>query len=278
MEKFNDSVLEEKIREYLQTFIKTYAIARDRIGIPVDEKKLSDLIKNSTIELYKAENSTATFSVNPLNKWIAVIAENFLLNGEKRNNFLLLHEMTHLSSFNHRNIYQVERDEGLRRKFNRFVSVRENEDMTGTDVARGLIAQYVAEKCDEVLGGEPREPHKETHGILGTDMNIYTTFANHDTYAPLENYVSKFAKKVGYKSIDDFIKDMVTGDADIFDFIDNDSAVYVGYLGILCEGIYQEHGYEDCGLPESDIPKAIEYLDKQKIDIPFGEEPDAGDR
>ena len=284
MEKFSDKVQEENIREYLLTFVKTYVAASSKIGIPVDEKKLSKLIESATIELFKDENSTATFSVNQLNKWIAVIAENFKSNGVKRNNFLLFHEMTHLCSYNNRNIYQVNNNEGLSRKFNKYEVVRENEDMSGSDVARGLIAieevvaQWCAEKCDEVIGGVQREPHKETHSVLGTDITVFTTFADHDTYAPLESYVSKFAMKVGYKTLDDFVKDMISGKADIFDFINKDNVVYIGYLGILCEGIYQENGYEDCGLPESDIPKAIEYLNKHRADIPFGDVPESEDR
>lgn len=284
MEKYSDATQEEKIREYLKLYIKTYAAARNRIGIPVDEEKLTELIDCVTIELFKDENMTGTFSVNQLKKWIAVIVNNFEKNGKKRNDFLLLHEMTHLSSYNNLNMYTRLRDDNQVAKFGESEKVINNSDMSGTDVFYGVIAieevvaQWMAEKCDEALGNGNRTSHKETHRVLGTDIDVTTDFDNNDTYAPLETYVEAFSKKIGFSSIEDFAKAVVTGEIDLFDYINESNIEYLGYIGILCEGIYQENGFSNPGLPESDIPKAITYLENNRLDIPFSDNPDTGDR
>ena len=284
MEKYSDATQEEKIREYLKLYIKTYAAARNRIGIPVDEEKLTELIDCVTIELFKDENMTGTFSVNQLKKWIAVIVNNFEKNGKKRNDFLLLHEMTHLSSYNNLNMYTRLRDDNQVAKFGESEKVINNSDMSGTDIFYGVIAieevvaQWMAEKCDEALGNGNRTSHKETHRVLGTDIDVTTDFDNNDTYAPLETYVEAFSKKIGFSSIEDFAKAVVTGEIDLFDYINESNIEYLGYIGILCEGIYQENGFSNPGLPESDIPKAITYLENNRLDIPFSDNPDTGDR
>ena len=284
MEKYSDATQEEKIREYLKLYIKTYVAARNRIGIPVDEEKLAELIDSVTIELFKDENMSGTFSVNQLNKWIAVIINNFEKNGRKRNDFLLLHEMTHLSSYNNLNMYTRLRDDNQVAKFGESEKVINNSDMSGTDVFYGVIAieevvaQWMAERCDEALGNGNRTTHKETHRVLGTDINVTTDFDNNDTYAPLETYVEAFSKKIGFDGIEDFAKAVVTGEIDLFDYINESNIEYLGYIGILCEGIYQENGFSNPGLPESDIPKAITYLENNRFDIPFSDNPDTGDR
>ena len=284
MEKYSDATQEEKIREYLKLYIKTYVAARNRIGIPVDEEKLAELIDSVTIELFKDENMSGTFSVNQLNKWIAVIINNFEKNGRKRNDFLLLHEMTHLSSYNNLNMYTRLRDDNQVAKFGESEKVINNSDMSGTDVFYGVIAieevvaQWMAERCDEALGNGNRTTHKETHRVLGTDINVTTDFDNNDTYAPLETYVEAFSKKIGFDGIEDFAKAVVTGEIDLFDYINENNIEYLGYIGILCEGIYQENGFSNPGLPESDIPKAITYLENNRFDIPFSDNPDTGDR
>jgi len=284
MEKYSDATQEEKIREYLKLYIKTYVAARNRIGIPVDEEKLTELIDCVTIELFKDENMSGTFSVNQLKKWIAVIINNFEKNGRKRNDFLLLHEMTHLSSYNNLNMYTRLRDDNQVAKFGESEKVINNSDMSGTDVFYGVIAieevvaQWMAEKCDEALGNGNRTSHKETHRVLGTDIDVTTDFDNKDIYAPLETYVEAFSKKIGFSSFEDFAKAVVTGEIDLFDYINESNIEYLGYIGILCEGIYQENGFSNPGLPESDIPKAITYLENNRLDIPFSDNPDTGDR
>lgn len=284
MEKYSDATQEEKIREYLKLYVKTYAAARNRIGIPVDEDKLIELIDSATIELFKDENMTGTFSVNQLKKWIAVVVNNFEKNGRKRNDFLLLHEMTHFSSYNNLNMYTRLRDDNQVAKFGESEKVINNSDMSGTDIFYGVIAieevvaQWMAERCDEALGNGNRTSHKETHRVLGTDINVTTDFDNNDTYAPLETYVEAFSKKIGFSSIEDFAKAVVTGEIDLFDYINESNIEYLGYIGILCEGIYQENGFSNPGLPESDIPKAITYLENNRLDIPFSDNPDTGDR
>lgn len=284
MEKYSDAAQEEKIREYLKLYIKTYVAARNRIGIPVDEEKLTELIDCATIELFKDENTSGTFSVNQLKKWIAVIVNNFEKNGKKRNDFLLLHEMTHLSSYNNLNMYTRLRDDNQVAKFGESEKVINNSDMSGTDVFYGVIAieevvaQWMAERCDEALGNGNRTSHKETHRVLGTDIDVTTDFDNNDTYAPLETYVEAFSKKIGFSSFEDFAKAVVTGEIDLFDYINESNIEYLGYIGILCEGIYQENGFSNPGLPESDIPKAITYLENNRLDIPFSDNPDTGDR
>lgn len=284
MEKYSDVAQEEKIREYLKLYVKTYVAARSRIGIPVDEEKLIELINSATIELFRDENMTGTFSVNQLKKWIAVIINNFKKNSKKRNDFLLLHEMTHLSSYNNLNMYTRQRDDNSIAKFNEFEKIVINNDMSGTDVFWGVIAieevvaQWMAERCNEALGNSKKIIHKETHRILGTDIDVTTDFDNNDTYAPLETYVEAFSKKIGFEDMKDFVRAVVTGEIDLFDYINESNIEYLGYIGILCEGIYQENGFSNPGLPQSDIPKAINYLEKNRLDIPFGENPNTGDR
>ena len=237
-----------------------------------------------TIELFKDENMIGTFSVNQLKKWIAVIVNNFEKNGKKRNDFLLLHEMTHLSSYNNLNMYTRLRDDNQVAKCGESEKVINNSDMSGTDIFYGVIAieevvaQWMAERCDEALGNGNRTSHKETHRVLGTDIDVTTDFDNNDTYAPLETYVEAFSKKIGFSSIEDFAKAVVTGEIDLFDYINENNIEYLGYIGILCEGIYQENGFSNPGLPESDIPKAITYLENNRLDIPFSDNPDTGDR
>ena len=156
--------------------------------------------------------------------------------------------------------------------------------MSGTDVFYGVIAieevvaQLMAEKCDEALGNGNRTSHKETHRVLGTDIDVTTDFDNKDIYAPLETYVEAFSKKIGFSSFEDFAKVVVTGEIDLFDYINESNIEYLGYIGILCEGIYQENGFSNPGLPESDIPKAITYLENNRLDITFSDNPDTGDR
>ncbi|MEE3324911.1 MAG: hypothetical protein VZR33_06200, partial [Methanosphaera sp.] len=198
--------------------------------------------------------------------------------------FLLLHEMTHLSSYNNLNMYTRLRDDNQVAKFGESEKVINNSDMSGTDVFYGVIAieevvaQWMAERCDEALGNGNRTSHKETHRVLGTDIDVTTDFDNNDTYAPLETYVEAFSKKIGFSSFEDFAKAVVTGEIDLFDYINESNIEYLGYIGILCEGIYQENGFSNPGLPESDIPKAITYLENNRLDITFSDNPDTGDR
>ena len=277
MKRINDKVKEENMRDYLKDYVDFYAKLREQIGIPVNKEELKDLINEIEIGLFEAEDTTGTFQVSQTKKFFYVIMNNFIKNGNKRNDFLLKHEMTHLSSkFNKE---YNERLNDLKEYFNGFKSVQENEDMSGWDVAFGVIgieetlAQWCCEECNDVTNGEKRQSKTEEHIILGNSIKVKTDFSNHDIYAPLQEYVEDFAKKVGYKNLRDFAKAMILGEKSFFDLVNEENVVSLGYIGILCEGIYQENGFQKCGLPESDIPKAIKYLQKRKQQVDFPESP-----
>lgn len=185
--------------------------------------------------------------------------------------FLLLHEMTHLTSRFNNQLF--ERKDAFE-EFSQYKKVQKNEDMTEWDVVRGLVAieevfaQWCCEKCDEAMTGNKKETKLEEHTILGTKINVTTDFSNKDIYAPLEGYVEEFGKSLGFKNIEEFAKSMITGKEDLFEMINESNVERLGYIGILLEGIYQENGFADFGLPDTDIPKAIKYLESRRNNFP----------
>ena len=267
MGKIENKEEEEKIREYLMAYIKYYATAREKIGIPLDEEQLKNLIKEIQIELHEDDKTTGTFEVSQKEKFFRVVRNNFKKNGNKRNNFLMLHEMTHLSSKYNKELYTMINDK--MREFNEMKCISENENISGWDVVYGLIAieetlaQWCGEECNDAMNETKREKKKEEHRVLGTTVVATTDFSDKDVYAPLQQYVEGFAKSVGFRSLSEFARAMITGEQSLFDKINEGNAEVLGYIGILCEGIYQENGFGDCGLPETDIPIAIKYLDSK---------------
>jgi len=268
MKKIENKFEEEKMREYLITYIDLYCKRREEIGIPVDREKLENLIKEIDIELYENSATTGTFTVSQVEKFFGVIINNFKENGNDRNMFLLLHEMTHLSSEFNRE-YNEKINE-LPEFFAKFEKIKENPNMSEWDVIEGLrgieevLAQWCCEECNDKITGKRRDKKNEEHEILGNKINIKTNFSEHDIYAPLEEYVEDFAVKAGYKNMKDFAKAMITGEKSIFDLINTENAEALGYIGILYEGIYQENGFYDFELPSTDIPIAIKYLEERK--------------
>lgn len=281
--KIEDVVEQEKIRAYLKNFVEYYCKAMEMIKIPVNREELNNLIDNISIEIYEDTETKGTFQVSQVKKFFNVIKTQFDKNGIKRNNFLMLHEMTHLS-----NIYNREMNADLNSKvklYNEYSSIKNNELLSGIDVAYGLIAideviaQWCCEKCDSAINGSVKEKHEEVHTILGNEVNVTTDFSEHDIYAPLEEYVEDYGIGLGYKNIDEFARALITGEISLFDHIKEDNVEQLGCIGILCEGIYQENKLEECGLPATDIPKALEYLKSRKKDVDFPSDPgDYGNR
>lgn len=267
MKRIENQIEEEKIREYLKVYINYYAVAREKIGIPLDEEQLKTLIDEIQIELYEDDKTNGTFEVSQLNKYFKVVMNNFEKNGNKRNNFLMLHEMTHLSSKYNRELYEKLKDK--MQEFDGMQSVKDNDNISGLDVAYGLIAieetlaQWCGEECNDAMNGTKRENKKEEHRVLGTTVVATTDFSDKDVYAPLQQYVEGFAKSIGFKNLSEFARAMINGEQSLFDKINEENAETLGYIGILCEGIYQENGFRDCGLPETDIPIAVKYLDSK---------------
>ncbi|MBP3708720.1 MAG: hypothetical protein J6J36_09035 [Clostridia bacterium] len=283
MKKIEDRAEEEKIRAYLKDYVGYYCKAMEMINIPVDRRALEELINEISIEINEEAGTTGTFEVSQVNKFFHVRKNNFEKNGTKRNNFLMLHEMTHLS-----NAYNKEMSEQLNesvRAFNEYSSIQNNEDLSGIDAAYGLIsidevlAQWCCEKCNSAISGNTVDKHDEVHTILGNEVKVVTDFSEHDVYAPLEEHVEDFAISLGYKNLDDFARALIIGEISLFDYINEQNIEQLGYIGILCQGIYQENGFRDCGLPSTDIPKAVEYLKGRKQDVSFPTDPgDDGNR
>lgn len=277
MVKIEDKIEEEKIREYLREYIKYYLMAREKIGIPCDEEQLKTLIEELEIELYKDEKTTGTFEVSQVKKFLKVVVDNFNKNGSKRNNFLMLHEMTHFSSVYNRELYTDMMKK--KQEFDTMKSIEDDENISGIDVVYGLIAieetlaQWCCEECNDAMKENKREPKKEEHKILDATMSVTTDFSDRDVYAPLQQYVEGFAKNIGFKNLSEFAKAMINGEQSLFDKINEDNVKILGYIGILCEGIYQENGFRDCGLPPTDIPIAIKYLDSKLNTVGFPDNP-----
>lgn len=261
------------MRGILNSSAQLYIMARNLIGIPIDAQNLSDLIKRIKIDFVKNENTTGTFKVNTANETLGIVTNNFANNqlktGIERNLFLLLHEMTHLSS----NVSRcISGRKDLRITLGKYESIKQNKDLSGIDVTMGLyavdevLAQWVCERCNKALKRECEEIKikSEIHDILGTKVIAETSFSEHDIYAPLEQYVVALAQRLGYNDFKLFVTDMLLGRKELVDLVNNENAEQFGYLGILCEGIYQSNGFNDFGLPETDIPKAVAYLEEQK--------------
>lgn len=266
---------EEDFRKFLMEYIAYYKEGREKIGVPLDSEALEEKIKEIDIEILNRTDTTGTFKVNQKKKTFSVIENNFISNGKKRNLFLLLHEFTHLDSKFNANLPST--NEELQR-YDEFESIKANDDISSFDVYNGfiaideVIAQWCCDRCNNVLNASnsttlPAKEHSEKHSILGTEVTIKTDFSDHDIYAPLEQYVELFAKKIGYSSLRDFAIAIVTGKETVYEKINNDNIEILGYIGILCEGIYQENGFNNYGLPETDIPKAIKYLNERRPDF-----------
>lgn len=73
----------------------------------------------------------------------------------------------------------------------------------------------------------------------------------------------------------DFSTAILTEKESLYEKIADENVEMLGYIGILCEGIYQENGFCDYGLPETDISKAIQYLNGRDTNFPVAQN-DAG--
>lgn len=267
------NLTESELKIFLSEFVEYYGKAREQIGIPFNTEKFTELLENIKIEILDMKDTTGTFQVSQKQNFFKVIEKNFIKNGNARNIFLLLHEFTHLDSKFNANLPST-KDDLI--KYENYGSIQKNPDLSSMDVYWGLIAidevlaQWCAEKCDKARKKETsNKSSKEKHSILGTEVEVETSFSDHDIYAPLEQFVESFAKKIGYKDMEEFAKSNITGTDLLYNKITNDNVEMLGYIGILCEGIYQENGFSNCGLPASDIPKALTYLNRiRKNDFP----------
>ncbi|MBQ3408594.1 MAG: hypothetical protein IJH12_05260 [Clostridia bacterium] len=266
---------QENFRSFLNEYIAYYKKGREKIGIPFNSEEFEEKIKKIDIIISDRTDTTGTFQVNQRRNSFEVIQKSFSENGIKRNIFLLLHEFTHLDSKFNANLPSSMADI---QKYDEFESIKNNDDLSKIDVYNGfiaideVIAQWCCEQCNSALNtsdsNTPPKLHQEKHSILGTEVITKTDFSNHDIYAPLEQYVELLAKKLGYKDLSDFSIAIITGKETVYENITNENIEMIGYIGILCEGIYQENGFQDYGLPATDIPKAIQYLNGRNNNFP----------
>lgn len=269
------NINKEKFRKFLMKCIVYYKEGREKIGIPFDSEEFEEKIRNINVEILDRTDTTGTFQVSQKRNCFSVIQNNFINNGYKRNFFLLLHEFTHLDSKFNSNLPGSMAEI---QKYDEFESIKGNDDLSKVDVYNGfiaideVIAQWCCEQCNNALNNfntdTSSKMHYEKHSILGTEVGAETDFSDHDIYAPLEQYVELFAKKLGYSNLRDFANSIINGEETVYEKINNENIEVLGYIGILCEGIYQENGFHNYGLPATDIPKAIQYLNVIKNDFP----------
>lgn len=258
---------EEKIREYLLTMLPLYVKCREQIGVPVDEQSLQNIIKSIQINIHEDNETTGTFNVNQGRNKFGVIINNFHKNGNDRNTFLLLHELTHLSSPLNKEISQNGQE--IVNKYNKIL--KGNEHLSGIDVYAGLVAidevlaQWCCEECNDIIKNQKREKITSKQNILGTNVTFRSDFSDNDIYSPLEQYVEEFAQDLGYSSFKEFARAVLENKQGEKDFVHNNNVERLGYIGLICEGIYQTNGFHDYGLPETDIPIATEYLGSKKV-------------
>ncbi len=290
MKKLDDSMEELKIRDFLKSYLSLYIIAMNKIGISLDQEKLYNLISESKITLFKLEptdNTTATFNVSAYSKEIMVILDNYKKNGYKRNAFLMLHELTHLSSVND---YKLDEERlSLSDKYSDYPVFKEAKNINSFNAAYGLtgikevVAQWCCEKCNNSTFPNP-ERHFTTisnnnYSILGNNLEVETTFSNKDIYSPLETYVKNYSKSLGYSDFKNFCNDFITGKLDIINQVTNDNVSYLAHIGKLCQAIYMENGFCPGSITSDELSQTIEYLNSKNFNFPGNpESPESEER
>ena len=273
--------MEEKIKELFLGAVELYCDLRTKAGMPIDTEKFKKLIADKKVDIDYESDGDGIFNVLKSDTLIKVNWKSFerymKTGGIEKIKFFILHELTHLSSKFAEQYKIIKKENHLDKDWNNqygdILSKEESDNdifLSGWDATYGLVgidevlAQWTAEELNDIATGKKREKKKEKHSILGTEVEIETDFTDHDVYAPLEGYVEHFAKTLGFKSLKEFANSIITGKANLFELINENNITELAYIGIICQGIYQENGFEKCGLPDTDIPKAVRYLKRIK--------------
>lgn len=259
---------EDNLRTFLLTLLNNYKVARKNMEIPLDVSFLQKLLEEIDISFYKLvdEETIGTFQVN--HREINVVKENFDKNSSKRNIFLLLHELTHLSSPLNKECFESKQSmNNMKNEYKLMLDGKNNDLISDFDVYRGAIAvdevlaQYCAEEANDFMKEKKRDTKTITQTIMGEPITVKTDFSDNDMYSPLQQYVEDLSLKLGFDDFKSFAKCILTGEKRLNDLISSDTVEQLGYIGILCEGIYQDNKLENFNLPSSDIPNAIKRLD-----------------
>ncbi len=274
--------MEEKIKELFLSAVELYCDIRNQMGMPIDKKKFTDFISECSFIIEYDEDNDYSFQVSQYDKTIRANSYSFKKNGREKNILFILHEFTHLSSeFKTKVLAKKAETIGdtskllieWKEKYQAILDAEKGSNdisLSSWDATYGLlgideaVAQWTAEEINDIVKGQKRKKKKEKHSILGNEVEVETDFSFHDIYAPLQGYVEHYAKKLGFKSFKEFAVDITTGKVDLFDLINEDNITELAYIGIICQGIYQENGFAKCGLPETDIQKAIRYFENIK--------------
>ena len=225
----------EKIREYFKSFLEMYISAAEKAKLPVDKERLQSIIDNAEFKTFEMPNSTGTFSVN--RNLIQVIMNNFRKNGSDRNNFLLLHEFTHLDSSVNEELFADQN--ALLQQLNEKAEKLQGKYTTGINAYYGIIAidealaQWTGEELNDALKDRKREVHEFTRGPLDSDVKFKSDFSDNDIYSPLEPVVEKLLQSTG--------KTVLSTTAQILGAATNiilDPIMIFGYLGCPKLGIH----------------------------------------
>lgn len=253
------------MREYLKKYVNVYSFACLKSGLPCNEESLNETIGNAEIEFTYNEKSTGTFAVTT--KSIGINKYNYDKNGQARNEFLLLHEFTHLCSGINKELYtdQMKFYEGL---CERAKSV-DGEYIDGYTAYFGIaaldevLAQWTCEELNDTLRGVKRESEIYKKGPLGSKITFGTSFTGsgiYDIYSPLEEISINFLKSIGYKDMKDFATKILSSDKGIGELSD-ESFKKLCYLGVVCRAIYEEEKFVNSEtMTKEDVEKAYSLL------------------
>lgn len=237
----------EKIRTYFRSFLDMYVSASNKAKLPVDRERLQSIIDNAEFKTFEIPNTTGTFSVN--RNLIRVIMNNFIKNGSDRNNFLLLHEFTHLDSSVNEELFSDQN--ALLQKLNKRAESIHKKYMTGINAYYGIIAidevlaQWTGEELNDALKDKKREVHEFTRGPLDSDVKFKSDFSDNDIYSPLESVVEKLLQSLGYKDIREFATDVLASDKGVVDSIQGKNFKKLCQIGVICKAIYKENGFNN---------------------------------
>ena len=259
----NEEVM--KMREYLRNFVETYVSACAKAELPSNEESLKKTIDNAKIEFIERSDTTGTFAVTTNS--ISINKVNFDKNSKERNNFLLLHEFTHLSSGINKELYidQMKFYNDLCEKAKGI----EGEYIDGYMAYFGIaaldevLAQWTCEELNDAIRGVERQTETYKKGPLGAKVTFSTSFTGnriYDVYSPLEEISIEFLKSIGYKDMKDFATKILSSDKGIGDLSD-ESFKKLCYLGVVCRAIYEEEKFVNSEtMTKEDVEKAYSLL------------------
>ena len=271
VEKKEEVLDMEKIREYFKNFIDVYILAANKANLPSNRELLDDIIDNAKIEAYDLSDTTGTFAVN--RKYIGIIMKNFMNNSSDRNRFLLLHEFTHFSSGINNELF-LDQNALLERLNNEAQGVRGN-NVSGVNAYYGMVAidevlaQWTCEELNDAIKARKREIHEFSRGPLESDVRFKSDFSDNDIYSPLEPVVEKFIQALGYADFRDFATNFLASSKGIIDDIKGKNYEKLCQLGVICKAIYKEQGFSSrVTVSKEDVERAYDLLMKN---VDFGE-------